>query len=40
MQIEEHPQGFVARKYTHSKENFKENKFRSYQIFFKCEVMV
>ncbi len=32
----EHPQGFTARKYTHSKENFMENKLCFYQIFAKC----
>ncbi len=35
-QIEEQPQGFTAWKYTHSKENFMENKILSYKIFAKC----
>ncbi len=33
--IEEHPRGFAARKYTYSKENFKENILCSYKIFAK-----
>ncbi len=36
MYIEEHSRSFAARKYTHSKENFVENKLHSYQIFAKC----
>ncbi len=37
-EIEENPQGFAARKYTHSKENFMGNKLCSFKIFTKCVI--